>query len=418
MIVTQAFRYELDPNNVQRTLLAKHAGAARFAWNWGLARRIERFEKHEGRAKLTSAVEQHRELNALKQTEFPWMYEVSKCAPQEALRDLDRAFRDFWRARKKRSRIGFPKFKKKGVHDAFRLTGAIHVNPCSGGLPRLGEIRTKEDTSKLSGRILSATVSREADRWYVSFAVERERPDPEVRTGRATGIDVGLDCFAVLSDRERIEAPKPLARSLERLKTLSKKHSRRMKGSKNRKKSAMRVARLHRRIRNQRRDFLHKVTTRLAKTKPVLVVEALHVRGMVRNRHLSRAISDAGWSEFQRLLGYKCPWYGSRLVVAPRFYPSSKMCSMCWFVMGELPLSIREWDCPNCGAHHDRDDNAAANLELYEAVRPVGPEPAVVLTANACGDRLCSGTGLPTRATSTRSLKQEVNTTYPRGIDG
>ncbi len=160
MIVTQAFRYELDPNNVERTLLAKHAGAARFAWNWGLARRIERFEKHEGRAKFTSAVEQHRELNALKQTEYPWMYEVSKCAPQEALRDLDRALRNFWRERKKRNRIGCPKFKKKGVHDAFRLTGAIHVNPCSIGLPRLGEIRTKEDTSKLSGRILSATVSR------------------------------------------------------------------------------------------------------------------------------------------------------------------------------------------------------------------------------------------------------------------
>ncbi len=191
-----------------------------------------------------------------------------------------------------------------------------------------------------------------------------------------------------------------------------------MKGSKNRRKSAIPLARLHRRIGKERRDFLHKVTTRLAKTKPVLVVEDLHVRGMVRNRHLSRAISDAGWSEFQRMLGYKCPWYGSRLVVAPRFYPSSKMCSMCGFVMGEMPLSIREWDCPNCGTHHDRDDNAAANLELYEAVRPVGPEPAVVLTANACGGRLCGGTDRKVWSTSTRSSKQEPNAILGTVLNG
>lgn len=409
MIVTQAFRYELDPSNIQRTHLAKHAGTARFTWNWGLARRIERFEKNEGKAKFTSAIEQHRELNGLKASDFPWMYEVSKCSPQEALRNLDRAFKNFWRERKKGKAAGFPKFKKKGIHDSFRLTGAIHVKTSSVVLPRLGELRAKENTSKFSGQILSATVSREADRWYVSIAVERYRLDPGIRAGLPTGIDMGLDSFAVTSDGERIEAPKPLARSLKRLKKLSKKHSRKVKGSKNRKKSAMRLAREHRKIRNQRQDFLHKLTTRLAKTKPAFVLEDLNVAGMIRNRHLSRAISDVGWSEFRRMLAYKCEWYGSRLMIAPRFYPSSKTCSACQFVMTDLPLSAREWDCPNCGIHHDRDKNAAKNLELL-LVRPVGPEPAPALVgANACGDRLCGGTDNRVRSTSTRSLKQEVN---------
>lgn len=417
MIICQAFRYELDPNNVLTTHLAKHAGAARFSWNWGLSRRIEQFEKNEGKAKFTSAFEQHRQLNGLKASHFPWMYEVSKCSPQEALRDLDRAFKNFWREKKKGKRIGFPKFKKKGVHDSFRLTGAIHVKAGFVVLPRLGELRTKEDTSKFSGRILSATVSREADRWYVSLAVLAQRPDPAIRTGRATGVDMGLDCFAVTSDGERIEAPKPLAHGLQRLGSLSKKHSRKAKGSKNRKKSAMRLARLHRHIKNQRRDFLHKLTTRLAKTKPALVVEDLNVRGMIRNRQLSRAISDAGWSEFRRMLSYKCAWYGSRLAVAARFYPSSKMCSVCQFVMTDLPLSVREWNCPSCAAHHDRDKNAARNLEFF-AVRPVGPEPAANMAANACGDRLCGRTGGNAWSTSTRSSKQEVNAIFPDGING
>jgi putative transposase len=230
---------------------------------------------------------------------------------------------------------------------------------------------------------------------------------------------MGLDCFAVLSDGERIEAPKPLAKSLKRLKKISKKHSRKIKGSRNRRKSAMRLTMLHRRIRNRRADFLHKLTTKLAKTSPALVVEDLNVRGMITNRQLSRAISDVGWSEFRRMLAYKCVWYGSCLVIAPRFYPSSKMCSSCAFVVGELPLSIREWDCPKCGAHHDRDRNAAKNLELF-LVRPVGPEPvSIKVGANACGDRLCGGTDDLVRSTSTRSLKQEANAVYSRdGING
>ncbi|MDN5348466.1 MAG: putative transposase [Clostridia bacterium] len=285
------------------------------------------------------------------------MYEVSKCAPQEALRDLDRAFKNFFEGR-----AAFPKFKKKGVHDSFRLTGTIKVFPKHVQLPRLGKVRVKEETTKFRGRILSATLSREADRWHVSLQVELEIPDPAPVEGDPIGVDVGLDHFAVLSTGEKIEAPRSLERNLKRLKKLSRQHSRKQKGSSNRKKSALRLARLHRRIKNQRRDFLHKLSTRLAKTKPVIVVEDLAVENMVKNGRLSRAIADAAWGEFRRMLEYKTRWYGSRLAVAPRFFPSSRRCSACGHVLSELRLSIRHWTCPECGACHDRDVNAAVNL--------------------------------------------------------
>jgi putative transposase len=361
MLINSAYRYELDPNSHQSILLAKHAGAARFAYNWGLSRRIALWEQEK---KRINAIEQHKELNALKGVDFPWMYEVSKCSPQEALRDLERAFQNFFRGLKTGRKIGFPKFKKKGRHDSFRLTGAIHVLERHIQLPRLGKIRAKETTA-LQGRILSATVSREADRWFVSLAVEMEICDPVPVKGPAAGIDVGLNHFAAIvsgSESVKIEAPKPLNRYLKLLRRRQRRHSRKQKGSRNRKKSALQLARLHRRVHNIRQDFLHKLTTELAKTKSVIVVEDLNVSGMVRNTRLARYIADVGWGEFRRQLEYKTKWYGSRMVVASRFYPSSKTCSACGTVQEEMPLSIREWTCPVCGTHHDRDINAAKNL--------------------------------------------------------
>ncbi len=255
MRINRAHRYELDPNVVQFTLLAKHAGVARFAYNWGLARRIALWEQEK---KCTNAIEQHRELNRLKRTEFPWMYEVSKCAPQEALRDLDRAFRNFFRGLKTGRKVGFPKFKRKWRRDSFRLTGVIRVLERHVQLPRLGNVRVKETTA-VRGRILSATVSREADRWFVSFTVEQEIADPEPVAGPAVGIDVGLTHFATVvgSDGEvvKVEPPKPLNRYLKLLRRRQRKHSRKQKGSHNRQKSALRLARLHRRIHNIRGGF-------------------------------------------------------------------------------------------------------------------------------------------------------------------
>lgn len=365
MKVNQAYRYELKPNNKQVGLLVKHCGAARFAWNWGLARRIELFEQNEGKDRFTNAMEQHRELNRLKRTDFPWMYEVSKCAPQESLRDLDRAFANMWKAKAEGYYVGFPKFKKKNKDDSFRLTGSIHVYPNSITLPKLGNIRTKENTSKLKGRILSATVSREADRWFVSLSVERERDITPQSNGEVVGIDLGINRFATIyngTNTQHIESPKPLNRSLKRLKRASKKHSRKQNGSNNKRKSARRLARLHRRIRNQRKDFLHKLTTSLAKTKSAICIEDLNVKGMAQNKHLARSVADAGWREFRRMLEYKTAWYGSHLAVIDRFEATSKTCSACGVVNENLRLNDRTWICMSCGTFHDRDENASVNI--------------------------------------------------------
>ena len=381
MQVTQAYRYELEPTVKQRISLAQHAGIARFTYNWGLQRRIAQFELKEGKEKFTSAIKQHKELNAIKASEYPWMYEASKCAPQEALRDLDRAFKNFWQGKKAGRNIGFPKFKKKGVDDSFRLTGSIHVNENHIQLPRLGKVRSKENTEKFKGRILSATVRREADRWFVSLTVEVERTIPQPVRGEVVGIDVGLTSFATLSDGTKIEAPKPLNKAQRQLKRAQRQHSKKTKGSNNRKKSAFKLSRIHRKVKNIRRDFLHKTTTTLTKTKSVLVIEDLHVKGMIRNGKLSRHIADVGWGEFRRQLEYKTIWYGSELVVAPRFFASSKQCSSCGFVMADMPLGVREWLCPECQSLHDRDTNAAQNLKQYHT----GSSPGI----HACGD--CSG---------------------------
>ncbi len=405
MKVNQAFRYQLKPNVSQRILLAKHAGTARFAYNWGLAERIKLFSSREGKDRFTTSMAQHKILNALKSTEFPWMYEVSKCSPQEALRDLDKAFKNFIEGRKQGRNVGFPKFKKKGVHESFRLTGSIRVNSGSVQLPRLGKVRTFEATGKFKGRILSATISLQADRWFVSLTVEVERPSPpkvpfDCAQGEVVGIDLGLTTFAACSDGRKIDAPKALKSALKRLRRRSKQHSRKKSGSKNRRKSTQKLARLLFKVKNKRRDFLHKLSTKLAKTKSVIVLEDLHIRGMIRNRKLSAAIADASWGEFRLMLSYKTQWYGSRLAIAPRFLASSKTCSECGHLMESLPLDIRDWVCPCCGTHHDRDVNAAKNL-----VKWFWENTASSAEINACGDS-STGEGAPISSRH-GSLKQE-----------
>lgn len=365
MKVNQAFRYELKPNNKQVSLLLRHCGVARFAWNWALARRIDLYKAREGKERFTNAITQHKELNALKKTEYPWMYEVSKCAPQGALRDLDRAYANFYRGRKNHENVGKPKFKKKGIHDSFRLNGAIGVKDSLIQLPRMGKIRTKELTSKFKGRILSATISREADRWFCSLCVEVDRPEAQPIEGERIGIDLGLNSFAVISNgeiHEHIEAPKPFKKYLKKLQRLNRQQPRKQKKSQNRRKANLALARCYRRMRNIRKDFLSKLTTKLAKTKPVIIIEDLAVKNMIRNRHLARSIADVGWGEFRRQLEYKTVWYGSRLIRIPRFEPSSKMCSECGAINAVLTLSDRQWVCQSCGAVHERDENASDNI--------------------------------------------------------
>jgi putative transposase len=351
MLVQRAYKTELDLNDRQITACKQHAGAARWAYNWGL--RVKQ-ERYQATRRSPNAIALHRELNALKKTDVPWMYHVSKCAPQEALWNLDAAFTHFFRRctlkkqGKWNGKLGYPQFKtrKKGL-GSFRLTGRIVVSEKAIVLPRLGRLRLKERGYLPTGadvQILSATVSEQAGRWYVSVQVEEEQAVPS-NSGPVVGIDLGITHLATLSDGEVIPNPRHLKRRLKKLKRLQRVVSRRQKGGKNRKKAVRRLAKLHRQIKNQRHNTLHQVTTRLAKTKSVLVVEDLNVLGMLKNHHLAQAIGDVGFSEFKRQLLYKASWYGSRVILADRWEPSSKRCSGCGWVDADLTLSTRTFQC-------------------------------------------------------------------------
>jgi putative transposase len=402
MFVHKAYRYELDPNNSQKSALLQHAGVARFAFNWGLEQRITLFQTNISAAQFTDAMKQHKLLNSMKKTQFPWMYECSKCAPQEALRDLDKAFRNFYRGRKTGKRIGFPRFKRRGVRDSFRLTGTIRFEGRKLQLPRIGKVRLKEKREGYyNGRILSVTVRRRANRWFASVTVEETLAKPTPIQGLKVGVDLGIKTLATLSDGITFSNPRALGRRLKKVKQLSMSLSRTKQGSKNREKAKLRLAKMYLKTFNIRQDTLHKLTTYLAKSHGTIVIEDLHVSGMVKNRRLARAIADVGMYEFRRQLEYKCQWYGSQLIVAPRTYPSSKTCSSCGNKKKELALSQREYICEACGIRVDRDLNAARNLVTVSL-----PE-----TQTACGEdvRLIVN---PIRFTEQTSEKQEPNISH------
>ena len=363
MKIQRGYKTELQLNNVQRTACLKHAGAARFTYNWGLNQKKMAYENGE---KSPNAIELHRRLNAIKPTELPWMYEVSKCSPQEALRNLDRAFDNFF---KKRGR--FPRFKsKKNGIGGFRLTGTIKINNDSVQLPRLGVLKLKErGYLSMTAKILSASVSERGGRWFVSIQVEQDQPKfVGVKDEHGVvGVDLGIKTLATVSDGTDYENPKPLKTKLRKLKRLQQDVSRKVKGSNNRKKATRKVARLYYNISNIRKDTLHKMTTTLAKTKRVIGIEDLNVSGMIKNRCLARSIADLGLFECRRQLNYKGLWYGCRIVPVDRFFPSSKACSVCGEINESLTLADREWTCEGCGTKHDRDRNASKNLEYVAA---------------------------------------------------
>ncbi|MGY5858709.1 MAG: RNA-guided endonuclease TnpB family protein [Candidatus Thorarchaeota archaeon] len=377
MLTNRAYRYELDPNNSQRSSFAQHAGVARFAYNWGLERRIAKYKNNQGDDRFTDAMKQHKLLNSLKKNKFPWMYESSKSAPQEALRDLHRAYQNFYRGLKSGKKPGFPRFKRRGVKDSFRLTGVIRFHKRAIQLPRIGKVRIKEKRKcYCSGRILSVTIRRRANRWFVSVTVEENIPDPQPVRGAPVGVDLGVKTLATLSDGTVFANQRALGRRLRKLRQLSKSLSRKQKGSKNREKAKIKLAKMHFRIFNIRQDTLHKVTTYLAKSHSKIVIEDLLVSGMLKNRRLARAIADVGFYEFRRQLEYKCQWYGSELIVVSRTFPSSKLCSRCGHRKKDLSLAEREYHCEQCGIEIDRDLNAALNLVAVSL-----PE-----TENACGE--------------------------------
>ena len=388
MIVLRAFKTGLDLNNRQKTACTQHAGAARWAYNWGLARKIEAYQKGE---KVPTAIDLHRELNALKKGELAWLYEVSKCAPQEALRNLDQAYAQFFRRVKEKKagrkiQVGFPRFKsKKNSLGSFRLTGAIHVFEKAIQLPRLGVLRLKESGYLPGGdvHILNATVSEQGGHWFVSVQVEIEMPEPETAEKPVAGVDLGILALATVSDGTRIENPRALKCSLRKIKRLQRTVARRQTGSANRRKAVQQLAQAHGHVANIRKDTLHQATSLLTRTKSVVVLEDLNVSGMMKNHHLAQAIADLGFHEFRRKLTYKGEWYGCEVQVADRFYPSIKQCSRCGNVKPDLDLSERVYECEVCHLIIDRDLNAALNLESWITASSAG--------RHACGEGVRPG---------------------------
>jgi putative transposase len=430
MLVRQAYRFALDPNDRQRGCLASHAGGARYAYNLGLQWiKASLEDKRKGKdGTVLGAFEMHRRWNRWKKDSangITWWQNNSKCVYQEAFIDLERAAKTFFASRSGRYRgplLGFPRFKRKGKsRDRFRLTGLIRVGPRWVQLPKLGTLRLSENPVKLlrridagTARITSASVSREAQRWYVSFRVECIRLPASVRsTDDVIGLDLGINALVTLSNGVIFDPPHALRSNLGRLRRLSKAHSRKKQRSANRRRSATRLSRCHARIAHLRRDYLHKLTTNLAKSHGRIVMEGLNVRAMIRNRRLARSIADASWGELSSMLEYKCRWYGAELIRAERLFASSKICSECGFRKETLALAERTFCCENCGKVIDRDLNAAINLAHWPEVAGSAPE-----TRNACrgdvrpGRRRAvldeAGTERPTLASGSEPIAQAV----------
>ena len=360
-----AHKIQLDTNNKQATHLAKAAGTARFAYNWALSKAKEQYE--QDKTSKFNEGELRKELNAIKREQYPWMLEVTKCAPQLAIKEgLARAFKNFFAGRAE-----FPTFHKKGVKDSFSLSNdQFEIEDMQIRIPNLGYVRMTEKL-RFTGRIKGATISRKADKWFVSIQVEIPTPEPVHKThneNQAVGVDLGVKDLAVLSNGTKVTGAKPHKAQLSRMRQLNKAISRKQgakkgeKKSKNFIKSQKKLSRLHARIANIRNDELHKLTTDITSEFSIIGIEDINVSGMVKNRKLARAINDVSFFEFGRQLEYKAQIKGGIVVVACRLFPSSKQCCVCGYKNDTLTLQVRKWYCPECGSKHDRDINAAINL--------------------------------------------------------
>jgi putative transposase len=356
----KGFKTEIRPNNKQITMLRQHCGTARFAYNWGLSQRLKQYEETK---KSDNAIQQHKTLNKLKKTEFSWMYAVSKCAPQEALRDLDVAYKKFFREKK-----GFPNFKKKREgRGSFRLTGSIEIFTDKVKIPKIGFIRLKEKNYLPKIKPSQITISEICGKWFVSFNTTVENK-VEALSNDIIGIDLGINKLAVLSTGIIFKNPKSLNKGLKRLKHAQKSLSKKAKGSNNRKKAIRNVAKQHFKISNIRKDAIHKMTTLITKNKvSKVVIEDLSVSNMIKNHKLAKSISDCSFYEIRRQLEYKLKEIGTELIIADRFFPSSKLCSNCNNKKDELNLSERTYICEKCGIEIDRDYNSSLNLRGYTA---------------------------------------------------
>jgi putative transposase len=352
------FKTELKLNNQQRIALMKHCGVARHAWNWGLGLTKQILDHNkanpDSKIKFPSAIDLHKWLVALVKSENEWYYECSKSTPQQALF----ALRESWK-RCFNKTAGVPKFKKKGKRDSFTLEGTIKIHGLNKiQVPVIGVLKTYERLPQVLTK--STTISRQADRWFMSFRFDVEQQD--LGNMSVVGVDLGVKALATLSTGEVIFGAKSYKKYESKLSRMQWLNRHKIIGSANSKKAQLKIARLHRKIANIRKDTSHKLTTLLAKNHGTVVIEDLNVSGMMANHKLAKAISDMSFFEFRRQLTYKCQLYGSKLVVVDRWFPSTKTCSNCGIKKETLTLNERVFECGNCNFVLDRDLNAAINL--------------------------------------------------------
>lgn len=369
-MINKSYKFRIYPNKEQEILIQKTFGCTRFIYNYYLAKKIEVYKKDKINMNFYAC---SADMTILKK-ETEWLKEPDKYALQNSLKDLDQAYQNFFRRLKQgSSEAGFPKFKsKKDNHKSYRTgysNGNIQVLDNKIKLPKLGLVKSKVSRG-LEGRIINATVSQNpSGKYFVSVCCVDVSRKESVKTGAMVGIDLGIKEFAITSDGQHIENPKSLRKSEKKLAKLQRELSRKTIGSSNRNKARIKVARQHEKIVNQRKDFLHKTSSRLIQDYDIICLEDLKVKNMVKNHKLAKSISDVSWGEFVRQLQYKADWNDKIIQQIGTYFPSSQLCSHCGYQnKGTKDLSVREWTCPNCGVIHDRDLNASINI-LNEGLR-------------------------------------------------